>query len=75
VKESDAARQVELLLQEMERLGERGSDGKLKCKFGALIKDDRCSNVFEVRNEFFLRLRITRGSVQCAWIVENTEHI
>jgi hypothetical protein len=41
--------QVGLLLQEMERLGERGADGKLKCKFGALIKDDRCSNIFEVR--------------------------
>jgi hypothetical protein len=41
--------QVELLLQEMERLGTRGSDGKLKCKFGDLIKDDRCSNIFEVR--------------------------
>eukprot|EP00960_Hanusia_phi_P066002 766283-Hanusia_phi.AAC.1 len=31
----------------MERLGQRGADGKLVCKFGALIHDDRCSNIFE----------------------------
>ena len=42
------ALQVELLLHEMERLGTRGADGKLRCKFGVLIRDDRCSNVFEV---------------------------
>jgi len=25
----------------------RNADGKLTCKFGALIRDDRCSNIFE----------------------------
>ncbi len=25
----------------------RNAEGKLTCKFGALIKDDRCSNIFE----------------------------
>mmetsp|Transcript_32377 Transcript_32377/g.102799 ORF Transcript_32377/g.102799 Transcript_32377/m.102799 type:complete len:82 (-) Transcript_32377:24-269(-) len=39
--------EVKLLLEEMERLGSRGADGKLVCKFGALIHDDRCSNIFE----------------------------
>ena len=39
--------QVGMLLEEMERLGSRNADGKLVCKFGALIKDDRCSNIFE----------------------------
>ena len=37
-----------MLLVEMERLGSRGADGKIRCKFGDLIKDDRCSNIFEV---------------------------
>ena len=25
----------------------RNAEGKLTCKFGALIHDDRCSNIFE----------------------------
>jgi hypothetical protein len=25
----------------------RGEDGKIRCKFGVLVKDDRCSNIFE----------------------------
>eukprot|EP00281_Chroomonas_sp_CCMP1168_P031645 CAMPEP_0206253574 /NCGR_PEP_ID=MMETSP0047_2-20121206/23227_1 /ASSEMBLY_ACC=CAM_ASM_000192 /TAXON_ID=195065 /ORGANISM="Chroomonas mesostigmatica_cf, Strain CCMP1168" /LENGTH=79 /DNA_ID=CAMNT_0053679797 /DNA_START=28 /DNA_END=264 /DNA_ORIENTATION=+ len=45
--QAEVDKEIGMLLEEMERLGEKGADGKIKCKFGALIKDDRCSNIFE----------------------------
>mmetsp|Transcript_52302 Transcript_52302/g.106611 ORF Transcript_52302/g.106611 Transcript_52302/m.106611 type:complete len:84 (+) Transcript_52302:23-274(+) len=45
--QEEVDKEVVMLLEEMERLGTRGEDGILKCKFGALIKDDKCSNIFE----------------------------
>ena len=43
----NVAHEVELLVQEIKRLGERNSDGQLVVKFGVLFADDRCANLFE----------------------------
>eukprot|EP00283_Hemiselmis_rufescens_P011410 CAMPEP_0173435454 /NCGR_PEP_ID=MMETSP1357-20121228/15123_1 /TAXON_ID=77926 /ORGANISM="Hemiselmis rufescens, Strain PCC563" /LENGTH=82 /DNA_ID=CAMNT_0014400435 /DNA_START=119 /DNA_END=367 /DNA_ORIENTATION=- len=47
MNQEDVDKEVGMLLEEMARLGTKGEDGKLRCKFGALIKDDKCSNIFE----------------------------
>ncbi|XP_036623792.1 costars family protein ABRACL [Trichosurus vulpecula] len=39
--------EINLLVEEMQRLGTRGADGKLSVKFGVLFQDDRCANLFE----------------------------
>lgn len=39
--------EVELLVQEIKRLGSPNADGKLTVKFGVLFSDDRCANLFE----------------------------
>lgn len=39
--------EVELLVQEIRRLGSPNADGKLSVTFGVLFKDDRCANLFE----------------------------
>ena len=39
--------EVELLLQEIRRLGSPNQDGQTSVKFGVLFKDDRCANLFE----------------------------
>uniref|UniRef100_A0A7N4PA01 Costars family protein ABRACL n=1 Tax=Sarcophilus harrisii TaxID=9305 RepID=A0A7N4PA01_SARHA len=39
--------EISLLVEEMQRLGTRGADGKLSVKFGVLFQDDRCANLFE----------------------------
>lgn len=39
--------EVELLVQEIKRLGGRNADGQYVVKFGVLFADDRCANLFE----------------------------
>ena len=39
--------EVQLLVQEMKRLGSPNAEGKTAVKFGVLFKDDRCANLFE----------------------------
>uniref|UniRef100_A0A6I8NUJ6 Costars family protein ABRACL n=1 Tax=Ornithorhynchus anatinus TaxID=9258 RepID=A0A6I8NUJ6_ORNAN len=39
--------EIDLLVEEIRRLGKRGADGKLSVKFGVLFLDDRCANLFE----------------------------
>ncbi|XP_005102609.1 costars family protein ABRACL [Aplysia californica] len=39
--------EVELLVEEIKRLGKEGSDGKCEVTFGALFNDDKCANLFE----------------------------
>ncbi|RUS88455.1 hypothetical protein EGW08_003792 [Elysia chlorotica] len=39
--------EVKLLVEEMNRLGSPGPDGKLQVKFGVLFTDERCANIFE----------------------------
>ncbi|XP_068933319.1 costars family protein ABRACL [Petaurus breviceps papuanus] len=39
--------EINLLVEEMQRLGTTGADGKLSVKFGVLFQDDRCANLFE----------------------------
>ncbi|TKC34849.1 hypothetical protein EI555_015021 [Monodon monoceros] len=39
--------EVNLLVEEIHRLGSRNADGKLSVKFGVLFRDDKCANLFE----------------------------
>ncbi|KAM4771691.1 costars family protein ABRACL [Rhinophrynus dorsalis] len=39
--------EVNLLVEEIRRLGTTGADGKLSVKFGVLFADDKCANLFE----------------------------
>ncbi|XP_037056248.1 costars family protein ABRACL isoform X2 [Peromyscus leucopus] len=39
--------EVNLLVEEIQRLGSKNADGKLSVKFGVLFRDDRCANLFE----------------------------
>ncbi|XP_029442459.1 costars family protein ABRACL [Rhinatrema bivittatum] len=39
--------EVNLLVEEIRRLGTRAEDGKLSVKFGVLFADDKCANLFE----------------------------
>ncbi|XP_071788495.1 costars family protein ABRACL-like [Asterias amurensis] len=39
--------EIELLVQEIHRLGTARADGKLAVTFGVLFNDDRCANIFE----------------------------
>ncbi|KAK6182656.1 hypothetical protein SNE40_010289 [Patella caerulea] len=39
--------EVQLLIEEIKRLGRPGSDGKVEVSFGTLFTDDRCANIFE----------------------------
>ena len=39
--------EVELLVNEIKRLGSAGADGKTSVKFGVLFRDDKCANLFE----------------------------
>ncbi|KAE8602234.1 hypothetical protein XENTR_v10013920 [Xenopus tropicalis] len=39
--------EVNLLVEEIRRLGSKGNDGKLSVKFGVLFSDDKCANLFE----------------------------
>ena len=39
--------EVQLLVQEIKRLGSPNSDGQIVVKFGVLFSDDKCANLFE----------------------------
>ena len=39
--------EVELLKEEIKRLGAPNSDGQYVVKFGVLFKDEKCANIFE----------------------------
>lgn len=39
--------EVELLIQEIKRLGSPNASGQTSVTFGVLFKDDRCANLFE----------------------------
>ncbi|XP_075804551.1 costars family protein ABRACL isoform X1 [Microtus pennsylvanicus] len=43
----DVDHEVNLLVEEIRRLGSKNADGKLSVKFGVLFQDDRCANLFE----------------------------
>ena len=38
---------VQLLVQEIKRLGSPNADGQMVVKFGVLFSDDKCANLFE----------------------------
>ena len=39
--------EVQLLVQEIKRLGTPNADGQMVVKFGVLFSDDKCANLFE----------------------------
>lgn len=39
--------EVQLLVQEIKRLGSPNADGQMVVKFGVLFADDKCANLFE----------------------------
>lgn len=39
--------EVQLLVQEIKRLGSPNADGLMVVKFGVLFSDDKCANLFE----------------------------
>lgn len=39
--------EIQLLVEEIKRLGAPNADGQLVVKFGVLFSDDRCANLFE----------------------------
>lgn len=39
--------EVNLLVEELKRLGTPNSEGKISVKFGVLFQDDKCANLFE----------------------------
>ena len=39
--------EVELLVEEIKRLGSPNADGLTTVSFGVLFRDDRCANLFE----------------------------
>ncbi|XP_020373990.1 costars family protein ABRACL [Rhincodon typus] len=43
----DTEHEVDLLIEEIRRLGSTGEDGKIRVKFGVLFADDKCANLFE----------------------------
>lgn len=43
----DVDKEVQLLQEEIRRLGEADEDGRIAVKFGVLFHDERCANLFE----------------------------
>ncbi|XP_077409533.1 costars family protein ABRACL [Vanacampus margaritifer] len=43
----NVAHEVNLLVEEIERLGIKNAEGLTSVKFGVLFNDDRCANIFE----------------------------
>ncbi|KAM7367662.1 hypothetical protein PAMP_013946 [Pampus punctatissimus] len=43
----DVPHEINLLVQEIQRLGSKNADGQTSVKFGVLFNDDRCANIFE----------------------------
>ncbi|XP_033873678.2 costars family protein ABRACL [Acipenser ruthenus] len=46
-EEMNVEHEVQLLVEEIRRLGSPNADGKISVKFGVLFRDDRCANLFE----------------------------
>ncbi|XP_041108465.1 costars family protein ABRACL isoform X2 [Polyodon spathula] len=46
-EEMNVEHEVQLLVEEIRRLGSPNADGKTSVKFGVLFRDDRCANLFE----------------------------
>ena len=47
VAKMNVSHEVELLVEEMKRLGKVNSEGKHVVTFGTLFNDDKCANLFE----------------------------
>ncbi|XP_038133450.1 costars family protein ABRACL [Cyprinodon tularosa] len=43
----NVSHEINLLVEEIQRLGSQNADGKTSVKFGVLFSDDRCANIFE----------------------------
>ncbi|KAA8583003.1 costars family protein ABRACL [Etheostoma spectabile] len=43
----NVSHEVNLLVQEIQRLGSKNADGQTSVKFGVLFNDDQCANIFE----------------------------
>ena len=43
----NVAHEVELLVQEIKRLGTKNKDGQYEVLFGKIFNDTRCANIFE----------------------------
>lgn len=43
----NVAHEVELLIDEIKRLGTKGDDGLYSVTFGVLFNDEQCANIFE----------------------------
>ncbi|XP_049613979.1 costars family protein ABRACL [Syngnathus scovelli] len=43
----NVSHEVNLLVEEIERLGSKNAEGQTSVKFGVLFNDDRCANIFE----------------------------
>ncbi|XP_030577449.1 costars family protein ABRACL [Archocentrus centrarchus] len=43
----NVSHEIDLLVEEIQRLGSKNADGKFSVKFGVLFSDDRCANIFE----------------------------
>ncbi|KYO19095.1 costars family protein ABRACL isoform B [Alligator mississippiensis] len=39
--------EINLLIEEIRRLGTKNADGKMSVKFGVLFADEKCANLFE----------------------------
>ena len=39
--------EIQLLIQEIKRLGSPNADGQIVVKFGVIFSDDKCANLFE----------------------------
>ncbi|XP_041814474.1 costars family protein ABRACL [Chelmon rostratus] len=43
----DVNHEINLLVEEIQRLGSKNADGQTSVTFGVLFNDDRCANIFE----------------------------
>ncbi|XP_075893627.1 costars family protein ABRACL [Nelusetta ayraudi] len=43
----NVAHEIDLLVEEIQRLGSKNAEGQITVKFGVLFSDDRCANIFE----------------------------
>ncbi|KAI9204258.1 costars family protein [Polychytrium aggregatum] len=44
---AQVAQEIKLLIGEIKRLGTCDASGQYSVKFGVIVKDDRCANIFE----------------------------
>ncbi|XP_041832404.1 costars family protein ABRACL [Melanotaenia boesemani] len=43
----NVSHEINLLVEEIQRLGSKNASGQTSVKFGDLFNDDRCANIFE----------------------------